>query len=314
MFNPLISIIIPLYNVEKYIEECLKSILNQKYQNFEVIIINDGSSDNSEDIVKSFESKFSGKLNLKTINNSGQAIARNIGLELSKGELIYFLDSDDYISPDLLQSAVEKFTTEDISIYMFNAKAFSDEKLNLDSFNYIRGIPKGIYSNFNVFNLSINNGCYFVQPCCYMIKADDFKNIKFLEGRIYEDNTFTTQLLTTVKRAVYVSENTFFFRRVRANSTVTKSITRKSVDDYISNVEAIASLDIDDSCKLGVRVFNNRLMMNALRKMYLYFSSSIPLNYRFKLLKFCLKNKINGIPFYYLLLSPKLFEWLKKNV
>jgi len=104
--NPLVSIIIPAFNAEKLISETINSVLNQTYKNYEIIIINDGSTDNTLSIVKKYESK---KINIIDQENRGQSASENIGLKHSQGELIEFLDSDDLLSPDKIEKQVKKY-------------------------------------------------------------------------------------------------------------------------------------------------------------------------------------------------------------
>ena len=103
--NPVISIIIPVYNVEKWLNKCIDSILSQSYENFEVILVNDGSTDKSKDICDQY-SKEDNRVKVFDILNSGQSVARNIGLKEAKGDYILFIDSDDYISD---KAIIEKF-------------------------------------------------------------------------------------------------------------------------------------------------------------------------------------------------------------
>ena len=107
------SIIIPCYNAEKYLKRCLNSILNQNYKYFEIIIINDGSTDNSLEIIKEYSEKFQ---NIKYINqrNQGVAIARNVGINLVQGEKFVFIDADDYISSNYLWYLNEAFKNKNI--------------------------------------------------------------------------------------------------------------------------------------------------------------------------------------------------------
>ena len=95
---PKFSIIIPVYNVEKYIGKCLESVMNQTYKDYEVIVVNDGTKDNSMDIVKNYPVKIIEQ------ENQGLSVARNTGVKKAKGEYIIFLDSDDYIEKDLLKN------------------------------------------------------------------------------------------------------------------------------------------------------------------------------------------------------------------
>lgn len=141
-----ISIIIPVYNAEKYLERCLNSILNQTYKNFEVIAVNDGSLDNSLDILQ----KYTDKLNIKIINqeNSGVAKAREVGIKYSVSQYITFIDSDDYIDNDYLEKLVntlEKTNTNiccsrfamHFNIPLINKIAFNAKKLKLQKVNLI---------------------------------------------------------------------------------------------------------------------------------------------------------------------------------
>lgn len=99
--NPLISVIVPIYNVEKYIADCISSIITQSYKNLELILVDDGSTDNSYAICESFCKK-DRRIRLTTVNRGGVSKARNIGIEKSKGEYLLFVDSDDILLPDAL--------------------------------------------------------------------------------------------------------------------------------------------------------------------------------------------------------------------
>ena len=121
----LISVILPVYNCEKWVERCIKSVLNQTYKNIELIIINDGSTDNSLEICKKYQ-----KDNVIIINkeNSGVSKTRNIGLEKAKGEYIFFIDADDYIKSNCIESMYEKAKEYDADIVKCDNKQFDDEK------------------------------------------------------------------------------------------------------------------------------------------------------------------------------------------
>ena len=112
---PKFSIIIPVYNVEKYLKKCLESVYNQTYKNYEVIVVNDGTKDNSMDIVKNYPAKV---INQK---NQGLSVARNNGVEKASGEYILFLDSDDYIEKGLLKE-INKSLNNNPDIVRFQIK------------------------------------------------------------------------------------------------------------------------------------------------------------------------------------------------
>lgn len=125
-----ISVIIPMYNAGKYIGECLESLANQTFQDFDVIIVDDCSTDNSRKVVQSFSEKFSGRMKLKKLSkNSGYAgLARNAALNMARGKYVYFLDADDLIAPDALENlytAAENFDADVVQTEKFFA--FQDE-------------------------------------------------------------------------------------------------------------------------------------------------------------------------------------------
>ena len=111
----MVSIILPVYNSEKYIHKCINSILNQIYANWELIVIDDGSSDNSFNIIKEF-ADMDKRINLHHFENRGVAASRNTGIMLAKGEYITFIDSDDYVTPDYLDKLVNGIEMYDCDI------------------------------------------------------------------------------------------------------------------------------------------------------------------------------------------------------
>ncbi len=121
MKNDLISIIVPVYNVEKYLSKCLDSIINQLYKNIEIILINDGSTDNSKKICEEYVMK-DNRITLINTKNSGQSAARNVGINAAKGKYIGFVDSDDYIEPSMFQ-------------YLYNL--IKDNKADISICNYL---------------------------------------------------------------------------------------------------------------------------------------------------------------------------------
>ena len=143
--NKLISIIVPLYNKDQYIKRCLLSILNQTYNDFEIIIINDGSTDNSEQIVRELNNK---KIRFYTTNNKGVSHARNFGIREAKGEYVCFVDADDYVSPNYLSTMiynmdknVDLIITNKIDVYGELMK-----KIDIEEYSgYVRNIPKYFY-------------------------------------------------------------------------------------------------------------------------------------------------------------------------
>ncbi len=115
--NPLVSIIVPVYNVEKHIEKCINSLINQTYQNIEIILINDGSKDSSFHVCQHI-ALTTPKIHLFTQENTGVAYTRNKGISLSHGDYIFFVDSDDFVEPDCIEQFVNKLSESDYDIIM----------------------------------------------------------------------------------------------------------------------------------------------------------------------------------------------------
>lgn len=172
------SIIIPVYNTEKYIERCVKSVLTQTYDNYEIIIINDGSTDKSIEIL----SKFENNNQIKIINqdNNGVSSARNLGIKKSTGDYILFLDSDDFYEKELLETLKNTITNEDIIKFGYkDLKNNTKTKAKTIQFkNYI-----GKFALKHIIEAKI----LFDTPWMYAFKNDYMKKYKFTEGRYHED-------------------------------------------------------------------------------------------------------------------------------
>lgn len=132
MENPKISIIVPVYNTEKYLERCINSIINQTLENIEIILINDGSTDNSLDICKRYENE-DNRIKLFSINNSGAGAARNIGLDYAKGEYIGFVDSDDWVEYYMFETLYNIAIETDVDIVSSNFyRNYTDKQIKND--------------------------------------------------------------------------------------------------------------------------------------------------------------------------------------
>ena len=148
MDKPLISIIIPVYNVEKYLRQCLDSVVNQTYRNFEVVCVNDGSTDTSIEILQEYKKEYS-NFRVYTQENKGLGITRNVGVSHATGDYLYFLDSDDYIEPDLIEELTKIITeNKNIDIIKFKGSAFdciTGEEIEYPYIN-MEYIPKNLFN------------------------------------------------------------------------------------------------------------------------------------------------------------------------
>lgn len=196
--NPLISVIVPCYNQAQFLDECLQSVLDQTYQNWECIIVNDGSPDNTEEIAKKCILKDS-RFHYISQQNKGVSAARNCGIEKAKGEWILPLDADDYISNDYLDLAKDYFFEEKIKVIYCNARKFGkvDEDFNL--------------RDFSLRNLAENN---LIFNAAFFRKKDWEKISGFSEEMRegYEDWEFWINLLKNGGEVKKIDKICFYYR------------------------------------------------------------------------------------------------------
>jgi len=236
--QPEISVIIPVYNVEEYLEECIQSICDQTEKNLEIICVNDGSIDNSENIVKEFAEKDK-RIVLVCQPNSGLSCARNVGVQISQGKYVYFIDSDDYLLKDALLTLKNKMDEENLDVLFFEGESFahdeeSEEDLKAFAGNYRRHFEHHeVKSGKEILPELWNSGDYWVSSCMQMVRKKHFvdNNLWFYPGVTYEDNAFTFKSLLVAKRVSCISD-VFYMRRVRSDSIMTSKYKFKNTYGY----------------------------------------------------------------------------------
>lgn len=233
--TPLLSVIIPVFNVEKYLSRCIDSIIHQSYQTLEIIIINDGSTDNSKSICEEY-ARIDSRIILINKENGGQSSARNSGLEIAKGDYITFVDSDDYI--DLNTYTVNiKLLIENrhIEIIQFPIK-YSNMGLKTPD------KPRLISGEKNIFANWWTNDIITSSMCDKIFKKEVFKTIRFPEGQIYEDHFLIVDLSEIVQN-VYLSNKGCYHYVIRESSTTNTIITiNQSIDFFRAHVKVYAKL------------------------------------------------------------------------
>ena len=221
--NPLISIIVPTYNVEKYIRTCIESILAQTYRNIEVIIVNDGSTDQSLAVISDL---ICSHHNVKVINqkNQGVSVARNTGIDVATGKYITFVDPDDKIMPDFVSS-----------LYQIADKTGAD--IVRGSFRDFNGnIPKGWGPDFNVptncgtivlDQFLSSNISFVVVTSIYRLDFINSNHIRFTPGILLEDGDFTTRAYMLAKLVATSPEPNYAYRINRPGSILTTKNAQK---------------------------------------------------------------------------------------
>ena len=231
----MVSVIVPIYNVDEYLEECLESIRNQTYTNIEVILVNDGSTDGSREICESYCEK---DIRFRLINqeNQGQSVARNRGVKESVGQYIMFVDSDDVVNTDVLEVLLPYMKT-DVDIVECE---MTREK---EAF-FLNKIPTIVFEGNS--KEAILNCIAFraVKFCAFtkLYRREIVEKIPFLEGYIYEDVFTGINYLNHIRKIIVVDYIGYYYR-VRPNSTMTKSFNEKNLDIFPIGKKLIESFD-----------------------------------------------------------------------
>ena len=226
MENQLISIIVPIYNVEKYLKECIESIINQTYKNIEIILVDDGSPDNCGKICEEYSQKDK-RIIVIHKENGGLSDARNKGIDIAKGDYLTFIDSDDFVNIDYIEklySSIKLNNTElaQCGISKVNENNEIIEKLNYDE-NYIKTsheILNELYGKHLIENVVIWNKMY---------AKELFKNIRFPVGKIHEDEFTTYKIFYSVDRISLLSDCLYNYRQTN-ESIIGKKFNKKRLN------------------------------------------------------------------------------------
>ena len=234
--TPLVSVIVPVYNVEMYIEECLDSIIKQTYQELQIIIVDDGSTDMSNQKLKPYLSD--SRVQFIEQANKGLSGARNTGLKAAKGKYVLFVDSDDYLEVNAIKELVYLMEKDKADLIRFNGRAFLDglnDPIEQNNYEFSHRLKEGILYTQNLFE--VNRRTFASPVYLYIVKREVIeKNIlSFYEGILHEDELFTTQIFLNSHSMIYA--NAFYYnRRYRENSIMTNQSQerlKKTVDSYI---------------------------------------------------------------------------------
>ena len=233
--NGKVSIIIPAYNVQQYIEECLQSLLEQTYNNFEIIIVNDGSTDETLSIIKGYESKYD-FIRVIDISNHGQGYARNLALKEAKGEYVLFMDSDDFLEKVTLQVAVERIKEDKSDFVLFDWKYYFDKSSKYKYTNTENFFDKRILQDDEVVDL-LTIKHYFTVNKLYSKEFLLKNKIKYGEGYIYEDIPFWAKVVTCASKVSLIHSPLYTVRVNATSTTKTKINTDRHYKGFIKAME-----------------------------------------------------------------------------
>lgn len=209
MNRELISVIIPIYNVEKYLKECIDSILNQTYKNIEIILVDDGSTDNSPNICDEYTQKDTRVITIHQ-KNQGVSSARNKGLEASKGNYIFWIDSDDYVKEDCIEKLYNLLKKYDSDISICDYTQGSDR----DYVFVDNEVKEEVYDSFTGLNNIYKNHHYsFIMAASWakLIKKSLYKDLKYPVAKIFEDIYLSHHLISKCNKISYTNEVMYYY-------------------------------------------------------------------------------------------------------
>lgn len=248
-----VSVIVPVYNCEKYLKDCLDSILGQTLQEIEVICINDGSLDQSGKILEEYAAKDS-RVTVLSQENRGPGSSRNRGFMAARGEFIQFCDSDDMLVPQALEYSYRKSTENHLDVFYFDAvpvyenSSLEERKASYKTYYKRKPLFREIQSGADLLSSLRKHQSFRASPCLQFIRRNFLlqSQVIFPPGLIQEDNYFTSALMLCAARVSHEPEP-LYIRRVRENSIMTVKESFKNVYGYF--MCGMAMIDFLDAHK-----------------------------------------------------------------
>ncbi|CAI8919844.1 glycosyltransferase family 2 protein [Chryseobacterium sp. IT-36CA2] len=232
-----ISIIVPVYNVENYLAKCLDSLVNQTFQDVEILVVNDGSKDNSEKVIEKFVQKYPDKIKAFTKENGGLSDARNFGIDKATGDYIGFVDSDDYVTETMFEEMLRLAENHQAKMVICNIQKVDENGKIVQKLTQLPNMPEKIVldRNFSIFS----DISYFA--CNKLFKKELFHHRRFKKGVHFEDIQLIPQLLLECE-TIAQTQN-FHYQYLERTDSITKTHTEKGLDmlKAVSDVEQIFS-------------------------------------------------------------------------
>lgn len=224
-----ISVIVPVYNVEKYLKKCLNSLVNQTLKDIEIIIVNDGTKDNSQQIIDEFKVKYPKLIKSYIKENGGLSDARNYGLKYATGKYIAFVDSDDYVDEKMFEIMYEKAISSDFDIVMCDLNYVYDEKIKFCSCN----VTKDLLNKKQIKDKMIN-----IYPTAWnkIYKKSLINKFQFKKGIWYEDVEFMYRILPYADSIGVINKP--FYQYVQRQGAISSTFNDK-IFDYIYNFNGL---------------------------------------------------------------------------
>ena len=268
-----VSVIVPVYNVEKFINRCVDSILSQTFKDFELILVNDGSKDKSLEVIEKYRADK--RVRIFTQKNQGPAVARNFGISVAKGSYIMFIDSDDYIDPDYIETYYNKIKNCHYDVVVGGYKRVVDDKVK-----FILKLKNEEFSKYIVTG-----------PYCRIIKKSflEKNNISFLNTNSSEDVYFNLMIYNTTNKIGIIDYSGYYYFY---NSNSISNTAHKGFKKEIKIIELLDLINVKESYNLEL----NQYYVIRYIIWYLLYSGK------------------TATPKSFVLEYHKLFDWLEKNI
>ena len=250
-----VSIIIPVYNVEKYIEDCLLSVINQSYNNIECIFVDDCTKDNSIDIINKRLAEYKGPIKFRIIShkiNMGLSAARNTGIRNSKGDYLFFLDSDDEITSDAISNLVKLSNSGKVDCVVGNVEVYG-ESSQVQLKTHLLSSSLSVLESTNEILKSYYNNEWYVMAWNKLINKDFliYSNLFFPEGLLHEDQYWSYKLALSARNMSFCHNITYIYK-IRGNS-ITGKIKQKNINSLIEIILKNQKLAIiHNSCRYAL--------------------------------------------------------------
>ena len=283
-YLPLISIIIPVYNVQDYLKKCLDSVLQQTYNKLEIILVNDGSTDSSGEVCD-YYSTLDNRIRVFHQPNKGLSAARNAGFSLSCGEYILFLDSDDFIHPQMLSLMLYELQQNNADLVCCHKRRVEPDFPNPTDTVQPNAYSVTQYNDYKAF-YEIYTSNYTNMVVCWnkLYPRELISSFTFPQGRIHEDEFFSPRVLSTTKNLTMIEYPLYFYVK-RPNSIMNRPLSQKSIDKLLciadnvayfketdqldkSKMESIRLLDYSISFCVTFRTQNNRKLEKQVRSLF----------------------------------------------
>lgn len=229
--QPLLSVIVPVYNVEQYLHQCVDSIIGQTYKNLEIILVNDGSTDGSGAICDEYATKDS-RVRVIHKENGGLSSARNAGLEASQGLYTSFIDSDDWLDSSAYEDSLQQYFVNDVDVICFDyIPEFEDSSLKpVDFFQSNKEI-----CYFTGQDTLRAYSCYSFLPMMplYLYKNLKLQDIRCEEGKLHEDELFSLEYFASRQRSIAVLPQKYYHYRIRERGSITASHSSRHMIDTV---------------------------------------------------------------------------------